>query len=654
MKGKTAALFPALLLLVPLSAAPAGRQFDNAEDRKSPAIKHEVVVTAARLETPVNETASSVTVVSGEELRKSGKTTVVEALQAVLGTSMTRNGGKGGTASLMMRGANSEHTLVLLDGLDMNDPINPSRSADLSHLSLIDVERIEVLRGPQGPLYGSDALGGVINIITVRGHGKPRFDVSTSAGSLGALAADARFSGSSGRFDFALSIAHERTSGISAASSSYAGNSENDGWHDTTIAARFGLRLSDRTALSLNLRGSESRTDIDNYGGPYGDDPNNVQTYRNGLLGLGLETWTIKGIWRQSVKLSATGSDRKQDNPIDDAHPYESETGDYKGNLLKLDWQNDIFLSRAVTLTAGLEHERERADSEYIYTYDGYPSESSFPEVHDSSTGVYIQARLAAGERFFLVAGTRLDSHTRAGSAVTFRVAPVYIVGATGTRLKATLGTGFKAPSLYQLFAPATSWGPIGNVSLEPERITGWDAGLEQPFFGGRLELGLTYFSNDFRDLIEYDSLEGYINLGRARTKGLETTLSAEPVPGLKASLGYTRLSAEDRDTGETLLRRPRDKFSVELSGRLFNKVELTLASLTVGRRYDRDYSSYPYPTVGLSPYTLVNIYASAPIAGGLKVFLKLENILDEEYESVWGYGTEGRTAVIGVRASVR
>ncbi len=654
MKGRTAALSIVLLSSAYLAASVVPARADDEEGQRTPVIKHEVVVTAARLETPLRETASSVSVISGEELRRSGKTTVAEALGSVLGAAVVQSGGKGAVAGLMLRGANSEHTLVLVDGLDMNDPINPSRSADLSHLSLFDVDRIEVLRGPQGPLYGSDALGGVVNIITRRGQGGPRLDISAAAGSLGALTGAANFGGSSGHFDYSLSVSHERTLGISAASAGYAGNSEKDGWHDTSVAARFGLRLSGSTALSLNLRGSDSRTELDNYGGPYGDDPNNVQTYRSGLAGLGLETWTIKGVWRQSLRLSAAGTKRGQENPVDEIHPDESEEGSYRGSLLKLDWQNDFFLSRILTLTAGLEHERERADSEYVYDYAGYVSESPFPAVHASSTGAYLQGRLALGKGLFLTAGARLDDHSRAGSAVTFRIAPVYIVEATGTKFKATVGTGFKAPSLYQLFAPATSWGPIGNPALSSERTTGWDAGFEQPFLGGRLEFALTWFSNRFRNLIEYDSLQGYVNVGRAVTSGLEATLAAEPVPGLRAVLGYTRMTARNRDTDEPLLRRPRDKFSAELSGRLFGKADLALSALFIGRRYDKDFSAYPYATVGMSSYTLIGARASVPLTGGFTVFVKVENLLDERYESVWGYGAEGRTAAVGIRASVR
>jgi len=653
MIGKLFSTMVLILLAPALVAAGGGDSEENEQARATHEIKHEVVVTAARLETPLRETAASITVISGEELARTGRTTIVEALQTVLGSVVLQNGGKGATASLMLRGAGSEHTLVLIDGLELNDPVNPARSFDLAHLTLADVDRIEILRGPQSPLYGSDALGGVINIITRLAEGKPGFGFSAAAGGLDAISGALGFNGSTGRLQFALSVAHDRTSGVSAASELYEGNGERDAWKNSTLAARLGFRLSERTVLSFNTRYSNSTTELDNFGGPFGDDPNSRQGYEGLIARLGLETWIAEGKWRQSVNLSVTGSKRTLDNPVDESHPYDSEKGDYSGELLKLDWQNDFFLSPGLIVTAGLEHEHERASSEYSSTSSSGTYESPFPPVTASSTGIYFQSRLSRGRNFFLVIGARLDKHSRAGSAVTFKIAPAYIFESTGTKLKATFGTGFKAPSLYQLFAPATAWGPVGSESLRSEKITGWETGLEQPLFNGRALFGLSYFYNGFRNLIQYDYLTGYVNVGRARTAGFEGFLTVDLGRGFKARFNYTRLSARDLDSGEPLLRRPHDKFSAELSGRFMNRLDFILSSTSVGRRRDRDYSAYPYPAVNLPAYFLFNVYFSTPVNKTFTLFLKLDNILAEKYECVWGYGTVGRTVEFGMRASI-
>ena len=224
------------------------------QDRPAPPLRHDIVVTATRLETPEKRIGSSLTVVSGEELVRTGKAFVLDALEAALGLSTVRNGGPGATASVSVRGANSEHTLFLLDGLELNDPINPSRSYDVSHLPLSQVERIEILRGPQGLLYGSDALGGVINIITRTGRGRPRLSLASSTDTLRSVAADLSLAGSGKKTDYSFSLFHERTAGLSAASSSYAGNTEKDGYRDLSLAARIGYAPRPASHLTFTVR----------------------------------------------------------------------------------------------------------------------------------------------------------------------------------------------------------------------------------------------------------------------------------------------------------------------------------------------------------------------------------------------------------------
>jgi vitamin B12 transporter len=625
----------------------------DARDGAPPVLKHDVVVTATRLETPERKVGSSLTVISGEELRRAGKAFVLEALESVLGLSTVRNGGPGAASAVFVRGAGSEHTLVLLDGLELNDPINPSRSCDLAHLALVDVERVEVLRGPQGLLYGSDALGGVVNIITRTGRGRPRLSLGASAGSLRSLGADLSLSGSGRRTDYALSLVHERAAGLSAASSAYAGNTERDGYRNSTLAARFGWTPRPSDSVTLTVRAVRDRTELDNFGGPGGDDPNNVQDYGSLLVRGQYRGLAAAGRWERLLSVSWLGSARDSLNPFDEAHPTDREEGAFRSGLVKIDWQNNLFLGPAHTLTAGLEIEEERGRSEYVAESAWGPSESAFPAARARSAGAYALDHWEAGGRFFVTAGIRAETHSLSGAALTFRVAPAFLVPATGTRLKASFGTGFKSPSLYQLHAPATSWGPIGNPGLRPERAAGWDAGLEQRFAAGRVVLGLTAFGNDFRDLVDFDTATGYVNIGRARTRGLEASLEARPSPGLRLAAAYTRLSARDLDAGTALVRRPRDRVSADLGLRLFRSVDLAVSGLWTGRRFDRDYSAYPAATVVLAPYLLLDAVVSAPAGPRFTVFARVSNILGARYETVWGYGTPGRTVRAGLRLAL-
>lgn len=633
-----------------LALIPAGLRADDPQDKTGSALRRDIVVTATRLETPEKKVGSSLTVITGEELARSHKAYVLEALEDVLGLSTLRNGGPGATASVSIRGAGSEHTLFLLDGLELNDPINPSRSYDLAHLSLSQVERVEILRGPQGLLYGSDALGGVVNIITRAGRGKPRLTLASSAGTLQTLTSDLGLSGSGRKTDYLLSLFHERTAGISAASSAYPGNVEKDGYRNLSLAARFGYAPRPTKSLTLTVKAVEARTELDNFGGPGGDDPNSRQDYGTLLVRGQYRGLAASGRWEQALSVSWLGARREYRNPVDDGHPQDRDEGLYRSDIFKLDWQNNFSLHPAHTLTAGFELEQERGRSDYVSESAWGTVEASFPSVRAGSAGVYLLDRWEYRDRFFVTAGVRADRHSQAGPAVTFRVAPAYLVAATGTRIKATLGTGFKSPSLYQLFAPGTSWGPIGNPALRPERATGWDAGVEQSFMKDRLVFGLAYFENSFRDLVDFDFQTGYVNIGRARTRGLEASAESRPAAGVRLGASYTRLSARNEDAGTELLRRPRDKFSADAAARFLGRFDVAITVLYVGRRLDRDFGAYPYQTVGLPGYVLLGAVLSTAVGPRLELFARFDNILGTRYEQVWGYGAPGFSLTTGIR----
>ncbi len=643
----------ALILAVLIAFVPGRIAAEDVQDKPAAAPKHDIVVTATRLETPEKKVGSSVTVITAEELVRTGRTFVFEALEAVLGLTPLQNGGPGAAASVFVRGAASEHTLVLLDGVELNDPINPARSFDLAHLSLSQVDRIEVLRGPQGLLYGSDALGGVVNIITRTGSGRPRLALASSADTLGTLSADVAFSGSGGKADYSLALFHERTAGISAASSAYAGNVEKDGYRNVSLDARFGFSPRPTTRLALTVRGTSARTELDNFGGPGGDDPNSRQGYGSLHVRAHGRDLSPGGRWERALSLSWTGARREYDNPFDALHPLDREEGLYESDHFKLDWQNNFFLRPSHTVTAGLELEEEKGHSRYAYESAWGAGGSPFPSVRAGSAGIYLLDHWEVRDRLFVTAGVRAESHTRSGAALTFRVAPSFVVAATGTRLKASLGSGFKAPSLYQLYAPATSWGPVGNSDLRPERVTGFDAGIEQRFAAGRFVLGLTWFANGFRDLVDFDFAVGYVNIGRARTRGLEASAEARPADGVRLSASYTRLSARDLDAGTELPRRPRDTFAAGAEARLFRRVDLAVGGRWVGRRPDLDFSALPAATVTLDGYVLLDASVAISLGPGLEVFVRAANILDERYEAVWGYGVPGRTFRTGFRLSL-
>jgi len=633
----------AMMIPIALSA-------QKAEEKKPEDLRHDVVVSATRVETPSREIASSLTVLTAEDFARSRQSTVLEALESVPGTAVVRSGGLGSAATIMIRGANSEHTLVLIDGVEVNDPMNTARSCDLAHLSLNTVERIEILRGPQSTLFGSDAMGGVINIITRKGGGRPRFGLTLSSGSFGTASGALDASGSSGRLSFTLGLSALGSAGISAADAALPGNSERDGYRNGTLSGRIGLDLGKGLLLEAAVRGQKTRTEIDNFGGPAGDDPNAVQDVDSWLVRTQVRGLFVKNRWESRLAAAIVGSNRTNDNPVDEGHPFDSDRGSFRGRLFKLDWQNNVFVAPSNTVTFGLEYERERGRSDYSSESAWGPYASVFPDKESGLLGAYLQDQVRIGDSFFATAGIRYDDHSVSGGAFTWRIAPTLVIGNAGTKLRGTIGTGFKSPSLYQLYAPPTAWGSIGNGGLEPEESTGWDAGLDQDFFRGRLRLGATVFGNRFRNLITFDSLRGFVNVGRAAMRGFEIAADARLSADVSFTASYTRLKARDLGADADLLRRPRDKFAAGMHFRPSNRIDVDVRINRVGRRSDMDFNAFPYAPVDLAPYTVLDAALVYTAADGTEFFIRLDNALGRRYEVIYGYGTPGFGASFGIR----
>lgn len=645
-----------LLILVLFFAAPTLRlAADDEPQQKTPSPvpeSHEIVVTATRLETPTREVGSSVSVISGESLERSKRQFILEALRESVGVSVSQNGGPGEAASVFLRGANSEHTLVLVDGIALNDPVNPSRSADLAHIFFNNIDRVEILRGPQSPLYGSDALAGIVNIITKRGAGPARWTLGLGGGSYGTLTGQAGLSGSSERVDYSLGASGFTTAGVSAASASRPGNTEKDGYRNLSLSGRLGMSIRKNLELEVVGRAARAGTDIDNFGGAYGDDPNNRQEYRSLFLKAGVRALILNNRWEPRLAVAVTNSRRTHDNPTDSLHPLESESGVFRGRLLTVDWQNNIFIQASNTVTAGLELRQEQGESEYDYAYSGMDFPSLFPLQRAQTAGVYIQDSIRLAGRIFATAGLRYDHHSRAGDALTYRLAPAFIINATNTKLRASLATGFKAPSLYQLYAPSTIYGPIGNLGLRPEKVRGWDAGVDQYWGDGRIRASLTYFRNDFENLIDFSYSQGYVNIGRALARGLEAEAEVKPFPDLSLALVLTHLDARNAATGERLLRRPRNRLGLTAHYDLLGRWSASLTYDRTGDRRDIDSSAWPAAPVALASYSLLNGVLAYHAAPGLQVFARVDNALNARYEMVFGYGTPGASLQMGVRLS--
>lgn len=622
----------------PLATSETGQEADGEESV--------IVVTATKTATSAEELASSATVIGPEEIARRQSPFVRDLLQGVPGVEVRGNGGPGQPSSVFIRGAKSEHTLVLVDGIEVNDPINPGRGFDIGQLTTENVERIEIIRGPQSVLYGSDAIGGVINIITKRGSGKPTVCGTVEGGSFGTRRYTASVSGAHKRVNYSVTASRFETDGISAASEEYPGNTEEDGVTSRTFAARVGVAVCEALDLHFFVRQGRVRGDTDNAGGAFGDDPNHYfETYYRFYRGQG-DLFLLDGRWEQIFGVSYTQYDRRDYNDPDPAHPADSLRSAYHSSLLKFDWQNNFYLADWNTLTVGAETEKERGESDYRSMSAFGPYVSVFPEETARTNGYYVQDQLNIGDRFFATVGVRVDDHDRFGSETTYRIAPAYVIQETGTRLKGTYGTGFKAPSLFQLFSS------FGNPDLEPEESRSWDLGVEQSFCDGRAAVGVTYFHNDYENLIDYDTgTNTYMNIGEAWSRGWEFTASAQPVDCVTVSGSYTVMETRDRSTNDDLLRRPERQASADVVYSFADrKADVGIGVVYTGDSEDMDFSTWPASRVTLDSYTLVNLNASYQFSKHCSIFARVENLFDKTYEVVKGYGTPGRGFFGGIR----
>jgi vitamin B12 transporter len=350
------------------------------------------------------------------------------------------------------------------------------------------------------------------------------------------------------------------------------------------------------------------------------------------------------------LTLSHVNSNRETDNPTDEQHPFDADRSLYKSSLIKLDWQNNLFLHKSNTLTFGAEYQQEQGESSYHSESVWGPSTSFFPLKKAHNTGIYIQDQMRLAGVFFMTAGMRLDTHSQSGLSTTYRIAPAFFIQQTNTKLKATFGTGFKSPSLYQLYAPGNVWGPIGNENLKPEETTSWDLGIEQDLWDGKVRLGGTYFSNRFENLMEYDYTQGYINIAKASSKGVELFLEFAPVENLAFSVSYSNIVAKNQNTGESLLRRPKDKFTANLNVRFLAKARLRLSLTHIGARDDQEWIDWISTRVQMDPFSLLNCTISWDILPNIQFYIRMDNILDQQYELIKGYGTPGLSAYGGFK----
>lgn len=582
----------------------------------------EVVVTADRIESAAGETTSDVTVIKGDSIKKMNIQFVSDALRQVPDINIVQNGGPGQTSTVFMRGGDSTQTLVMIDGVKVMS--TTFGAFDFSGLTTDDIERIEIVKGPQSTLYGSEAMSGVINIITKKGHGTTKVDASLEYGSFDTSKVSMTASGAAGISDYRLTGSYYGTDGISVAKQ----GTERDGYRNATVSGKVGLKPLEQLEFELNGRYYRDRAELDDFDfvakQPV-DNPNYVQYGDHSLLS-GKGKLYLFNVWEQILTISSVLDSLRGRDPVVGFNNYDVKTG-----LDTIDWQNNLFLGDFSTVTAGVEYKRETGDNKGNFA------------TSINNKAWYANDRLKlAQDRLILNAGIRHDDNDISGAKTTYRAGALYDFKEAALKVKGNVGTGFRAPTFNELFFPF-----YGNPGLKPEESEAWDVGFEKELMDNRINFSMTYFVQNYKNLIDTDPLTFTAkNIARAEVKGVETGLTVRVTDTMKVKAGHTYLNAKDQDTGERLTRRPMDKFTLAAEYAA-TRTSIIASYVFVGERFDSSAGR------SLASYNLVNVSGNYAVTKGMALFARIDNLSNTNYEEAGGFGTPGRSFFGGIKLSL-
>ena len=646
-----------------VASAKEGTTADQTEEIETP----EVIVSATKTPIPVKEVTSAVEVITGEQMQQRKLRTVAEALRWAQGLAVFQSGGPGTVVDVRMRGGTPEQTLVLIDGAIVNSAT--LGSYDFAQLTSDNIERIEILRGSQGMMWGSDAMGGVINITTKRGRETPNISGFAEYGSFATIREGATVSGKKGAFDVAASLTRWDTSSFSAINYRR-GASERDGYHNWQGSVRLGVDLPHDGRLEFNFRWMNGITNFDGFAfNPvtFTSDPADVlgaKSISQQYVYSGSYTQPITNWWSQKLTLA-----RATEN-------LRSYLGSLQRNLLtgvedvpfqiaseinttsnRIEWQHDFQIAKPLAVTAGYQFREQIGEN-----FDTLAGTTTVPNKVVSSNAGFAEAKLNLWDRLFGTAGIRQDEYNVFGSATTYRVTAGYLHKETGTKLRGSYGTGFRAPTINQLFFPG-----FGNPNLKPEKSRGLDIALEQSLLNDRVFLSAGYFWNRYQNLIlsVFDPVgcaaipdtQGFCaqNIGTSRAEGIEASAKAqlirdEPwIKSLALQIQYTYTSTNDLTAGENqdtrLPKWPLNQWSAILSYQPIEALRANLEGRYVGQRYNNVGNKDSIPS-----FLVWNLSATYDVNTHMQAYVRADNIFNEKYEEVLFFGTPIRSVFGGVR----
>lgn len=604
-----------------------------------------MVVVGSRIPAPAEQLGSALTVMDGGQIEDRGVALISDLLRDVPGLAISRTGTVGNFTVARIRGAESNHTLVLIDGIEANDPV-AGFEFDFGHLLAAGIERIEVLRGPQSALYGSDAIGGVINIVTKRGKGPFAANLRAETGSFSTSQLGLSASGETAEGDYGFSVNHFSSDGINVARM----GDEEDGYENLTFQGKGGINISERFRLDASLRLTDADTEFDNQDFAFPATPTqglvvdtDTKTEVQQLYARVTGRLALTSQWQQHFSAAFT----ETDNDNFDGGVFTNSTS---GERRKFEYQSSYFFRPSSAITVAFE--REELTFENRGASPDAPRNQAQKETQDSAIAEY---RGSVGKHFYYSLGLRHDNNERFDDAMTYRATGAYLIPDIGTRIHASLASGVTNPGFFELFGffPGSF---VGNPDLEPEKSRGFDIGIEQSFWADKVELDLTYFSADLEDEIitTFDPatfLSSVDNLDQdSDRQGIELSVAGHITDWFWLSGSYSYIDASEPE-GTAELRRPEHIASLNAAFRFLDgRARLNIAMNHYGEQEDAEFIfATPETRVMLDPYTLVTISGSYDFSEKIRFHGRLENVTDEDYEEVFSYRAPGFGAFGGL-----
>jgi vitamin B12 transporter len=609
----------------------------------------EVLVSASLLPIAAARSANAITVFDSEQLKNRAATSVSDLLRDVPGLAVSRSGVQGSQTQIRVRGAEANHLLVLIDGVEANDP-SQSDELNWGALSASDIERIEVIRGPQSAMRGSDAMAGVVNITTRRAGQPFNTKLFTEAGSFATRNSGFSVGAKSGDFDARLGVSHLETDGENISRT----GSEKDGYQNTSYNLKAGLAASDELRLSFAARQAEGMNEFDSdedFDG-FVEDQDKVSEFRNTTMRIKADYASADGRFQHQLVIAQS----KNNN--------ETYTDSVKGNSTastkdQYQYTGSVFWDESSQrLSLLVEREEEDFQQRGPLAWGSDPNQDR--ERDTNSFALEYRSDIATNLTF--AASGRYDNNSEFDSAKTYRVEAVYQLSDTA-RVRSAYGTAIKNPTFSERFGFYTNF--IGNPNLKPEESTSWELGLDQELLSGALTVSATLFDaeleNEINGFVSDPSGNGFTSANKesaSQRQGVELTAIGTLSDSLSLNAAYTYTDSVESDGAggyQDEVRRPRHTASINLAWQVMDKLHINTNAQYSGSQTDTFFPPWPAPseTVTLADYTLLNVNANYSATKKLDLYLRLDNLLDDDYEEVFGYQTLGFGASFGLRYSL-